>query len=224
MELILKTSWAGVTIKDYMNYKCILEDRNTTDFEKQLDILALLLSVDRKEMMSWPANQVTPLFDKMKFLTVKPYSKVEPYYDINGRKFELIMDVNKLTAGQFIDLSHYTKDQELVIDNLHLICSTLLLPIGKYKGKHNPKPDKYDSEKIGDISEFLYEHMPISEALGISNFFTFLFDLFTEITKLYLEAERTKQLSRASKMLKQSTMTLVQQATGSRKSGIGSLR
>jgi hypothetical protein len=223
MELTLKTSWDGITIKDYMNYKCILDDRNISDFEKQLEILALLLNVDRKEMNDWPANQVTPLFEKMKFLSQQPTAPIEPYYDINGRKFELIMDVTKITAGQFIDLSHYTKDSELIIDNIHLICATLLLPISPYKGKKIPKADKYDSSKIEEISEFLYQHMPIQEAIGISNFFTFLYNVFIEITKRYLEAEKLKQLSRASKMLSLSVLNQIKQS-GSQTNGAGSQR
>lgn len=222
MQLTIKTSWDAVTICDYMNYKNALDNPNTTDFEKKLDVLAILCHITREELMDLPASQIVPLFNKMEFLTKPPTAEVEPYYEIAGKKFKLIMDVTQLTAGQFIDLSHYTKDPAFIIDNLHAICAILLLPVKPYRGKKDIIPtEKYGETPIGEIAEFLYENMPIKEALGISNFFTCLYNLFMQITKRYLEQERTKLLNKASKMLSKNTMNQLSPETGSRKSGNG---
>lgn len=216
-----------ITIKDYMNYKCALENPNTTDFEKHIEILAMLCGLQRSDLMQLPARQITPLFNSMEFLKKQPTSEVKEFYEIAGKKYKLIMDVNKLTAGQFIDLSHYTKDPELIIDNLHLVCSVLMLPVIPYRGKKNVdivRTEKYLETPIDETSEFLYNNMPITEALGISNFFTFLFDVFIQITKHYLEQERTKQLNRASKMLSEAMTASLKPETGSTINGNGSRR
>jgi hypothetical protein len=203
MELTLKTSWEGVTIKEYMLYLGALHNPNTSDFEKQLDILAVMCGISREDLMPLPANQILPLFNRLTFLTIPPTADVRPYYDISGRKFKFCMDVKELTAGQFIDITNYTRDPDLILDNLNAICAVLLLPVKPYKGKRlEPPCEKYGETPLQEIADYLYEHMPIQEAMGISNFFGFLYSVFTEITRLYLEAEQTKQLNKASKMLK----------------------
>lgn len=208
MELTLKTSWSAVTIADYMNYKNALDNPNTNEFEKNLDVLAIILGVDRATLMPLPAGQILPLLDRMSFLITPPTSDPRSYYDIGGRKFKLVMNVKDLTAGQFIDLSHYTKDPELVLDNLHSICATLLIPVKPYKGKKSDIPvEKYGETPVNETAEFLYNNMSIEEAIGISSFFTLLYDLFTQITKRFLETEMRIQLSKASKMLKPETIT-----------------
>ena len=219
MQLTIITSWDGVTISAYLQYKMVLEDPNITDFEKNLRILSVLCNISRETLNDLPANQIIPLFNKMEFLKTPPTAEPEPYYDINGQKYALVMDVTKITAGQFIDLNHYTKDVNNLIYDIHLICATLLLPVKPYKGKKLPPVEKYGESSTEERAEFLYEHMPIKEALGISNFFTCLYNLFIEITKIYLEQTRTKQLNSALKML--SAKNLNQLKTGSMKNGNG---
>lgn len=204
--LTIRTSWNGITIKDYFAYLGALENPNTSDFEKQLDILAILCNIDRSELMQLPAREIIPLFEKMNFMAVPPKEDARSYYDINGRKFKLAMNVGEITAGQFIDLNNYTKDPEFIMDNLHTICAILLAPVIPYRGKSYPggvkeRTEKYNPSTLNERAEFLFEHMPIGSAIGISNFFTFLFDLFIEITKHYLEQTKTKQLNKVSKML-----------------------
>lgn len=187
-----------------MIYLGALENPNTSDFEKNLDILALLCSVDRSALMDLPANQIVPLFDKMEFLATPPKEEPRLFYEIGGKKFKLCMNVSELTAGQFIDLTNYTKDPEFIMDNLHSICAVLMLPVIPYRGKHRSeeiRTEKYDGKKLNERAEFLFDNMPIGEAIGISNFFTFLYDLFMQITKRYLDQTMKKKLKLASKML-----------------------
>lgn len=222
MNLQLTTSWAGITIEKYFNYKNALENPNTTDFEKNLDILAILCDIDRSDLMSLPANQIVPLFDKMEFLTEHPHSATREYYDIGGRKFKFCARVQDLTAGQFIDLSNYTKDPNLTLDYLHNICAVLLLPVKQYRGRKVTREyaEKYGETPHDELSEFLYKNMTIPEAIGISNFFTLLYELFTEITKRFLAQKMTKQLTLTSKMLSKAMTESLK--TGSTKNGNGS--
>jgi hypothetical protein len=207
IEITLKTSWETVSIKDYMAYTMILEDKNTSEFEKTLDILGLMCGMSRENLMPMPARDIMPLFSKLTFLSEKPKSDVKEFYDIGGIKYKLISDVRQMTAGQFIDLSHYTKDPNLIIDNLHLICATLMLPVKQYRGKKfmdKIETERYLETPIAVTSENLYENMPIQEAIGISNFFTCLYSLFTEIMRLYSKEMSQKRLKLALETLKQS--------------------
>jgi hypothetical protein len=226
IELRVRTSWKGLTIKDYFAYLEALENPNTSDFEKQLDILAILCQIKRADLMDLPANQIVPLFDKMEFMKVPPKEEVRNYYDINGRKFKLCMNVGEITAGQFIDLNNYTKDPEFIMDNLHMICAILMAPVIPYRGKSfqsKIRVEKYNPATLNERAEFLFEHMPIGEAVGISSFFTFLFSLFIEITKRYLEQMKTTQLNLASKTLSRKEINRLKSAQdGSKKNGIGS--
>jgi hypothetical protein len=222
MQLTIITSWDGVTISAYLQYKMVLEDPNISDFEKNLRILSILCGIDRETLNDLPANQIIPLFNKMEFLKIAPTANPEPYYEINGKRFALVMDVTKITAGQFIDLNHYTRDADSIIYDIHLICATLLLPVKEYRGKKIPPIEKYGESSTEERADFLYDHMPIKEALGISNFFMNLYSLFIEITKIYLEQTRMQQMNSASKIL--SAKNLNHLKTGSKKSGSGLLQ
>lgn len=231
VELTLRTSWKGLSIKDYLMYLGALDNPNTNDFEKQLDILAILCSTNRQALNDLPANQVIPLFNKLEFLKVAPKEDARSYYDISGKKFKLCMDVGQITAGQFIDLTNYTKDPDFIMDNLHTICAILLLPVIPYRGKAYPgsakeRIEKYSAETLNDRAEFLFDNMPIGEAIGISNFFTFLWNIFIEITKNYLERERMKTLNSVSTTLNEKPMmkSLKPARDGLKKNGIGSQR
>lgn len=223
-EVVLKirTSWKGLTIKDYFAYLGALENPNTSDFEKQLDILAILCGIDRSDLMNLPAREIVPLFEKMDFMKVPPKDDAQKFYDIAGRKFQLTMNVGEITAGQFIDLTNYTKDPEFIMDNLHTICAILLAPVIPYRGKSFPnkiRTEKYNPATLNERAEFLFENMPIGSAIGISNFFTFLFDLFIEITKHYLEQTKQNQLNIASKILRTKLSKPAQ--AGLKKNGTG---
>ncbi len=68
------------------------------------------------------------MFRQSDFIYKEPQGNIQDYYFIGGKRYKFIKNVNKLTAAQFIDLSTYTKTPEDIIENIHLICTTLLLP------------------------------------------------------------------------------------------------
>lgn len=204
MELILNQSWDLVSIEDYVNYTLILEDKKITDFRKQVEILALLAGKTYDDLKNIAASQIIPHFNALTFLLKRPTGDIKEFYEIGGKKYRLDMRIEKISAGQFIDLTHYTKDKNLTLDNLHLICATLLRPVRPFKGKKQLdkiEVEEYLETPLEETSENLFQNMPITEALGISNFFTLVLGLYFRSIRVSLKEQTLKIAQQALKIL-----------------------
>lgn len=231
MEITLKKSWQAVTVKEYLLYKDILDDPNISDFEKCVDVCVLFSDKSKDELLPLPVGSVRTMFDALDFLTEVPKVELKEFYSIGRTKYRLISNIKDLTAGQFIDLVHHTKDESKIIYNVAEICSIFLMPIIEYKGAKTTdkiKTEKYLETPAEETIENLIENMLITEALSISNFFIALSYLYTGSTKLYLEETSLQTKKQALKILRENTLTqketkkvksLVE--NGSTKNGVG---
>lgn len=128
MTLQIKNSWDEVTIAEFCEIQDIMNSLNYNELEKKIKVLAVLAGVKDDEFDSYLMTEIHEMFKNLEFLQYEPTADVRDYYVIGGKRYKLIKNVNELTAGQFIDLSNYTKDKSMIADNMHLIIATLLLP------------------------------------------------------------------------------------------------
>lgn len=215
------TSWEGVTLNKYFEIKETLDDRKLTDLDRDLRLVAILCNVPLEALSPIPVTNLKTLFNKLKFLQEEPKAEIKDLYEIDGKVYRLVKRVDDITAGQFIDLSNYTRDPNLVIDNIHLIVATLLLPtkllkVGhrlsnnlitfaqskpggrKYLRKrkinhHLPDMVPYDGTRAYELAEVILEGMPVTDAMGIAAFFYQLFAAFSQTILLYLGSEANQK-------------------------------
>lgn len=128
MRINLKTSWDQVTIEDYMKIYSIIGDENINEVEKEIMILAVLAGVNERDLNTFPLSEIKRLFSMIGFIHEQPKGDIQDYYFIGGKRYKLVKNPGDMTAGQFIDISTYTKDGDTMIENIHLIAATLLLP------------------------------------------------------------------------------------------------
>lgn len=128
MRINLKTSWEQVTIEDYMKIYSIIGDENINEVEKEIMILAVLAGVNEHQLNKFPLSEIKRLFSMIGFIHELPKGDIQDYYFIGGKRYKLVKNPGDMTAGQFIDINSYTKDADLMIENIHLIAATLLLP------------------------------------------------------------------------------------------------
>ncbi len=127
-NLIIKNSWEEVTIAEFFTIQDIISAKNVNDLEKKIKVLSVLAGVEDSAFDNISMPEIHLMFQNLEFLEAEPVGEIQDYYFIGGIRYKLIKQVNHITAGQFIDLSAYTKEKDLILDNLHLICATLLIP------------------------------------------------------------------------------------------------
>lgn len=105
-----------------------------------------------------PYTKIPEYISQLQFLSNKiPVEDVKKTYIINGHKYKMTHNVNKLTAGQYLDYMNYLKAPHIEYNKL---LSTLLIPEGH----------KYlDGYEIEEVHEDLM-HINVVDLNSISNF------------------------------------------------------
>lgn len=198
MELNIRKSWDLLNLGEYIEYLDILACTGTTVLTKHIEILALLCDVPSDKLRSLPAGEVISLFSALDFLKEEPKGNLKRAYDLDGRKYALCERIDKITTGQFIDLSEYCKDKDNLIRNSANVIATLILPIieeqpiitnGAQFKRKDPLTEEYLKTPREETVQAILNHMPVTEALSICSFFTYLWLTYTLGTRESSRAE-----------------------------------
>jgi hypothetical protein len=229
-KLVIKSSWNEVSIADFFILDAINKDRHLTLTEKNLKILSVISGKGENEFRHLRTEDIKTFLDKKAaFLKEEIAGDLKDYYSIAGRTYKLTRNLDNLAAGQFIDLMNYTKDPELIMDNLHLALTVFLIPCIDLKHKEAlfnslhkkltrfkrgqriaqkwrlkafvEKPENYLQTPASETSEIFFNHLSIADATTISVFFYQLGTLFALSTRDYLLGKLQNQLTSVSKTL-----------------------
>lgn len=203
----IKSSWNDITIKDFIQIQQI-KNSEIDEIDKEFEILSILTGKQISELEQLPILEWKQLKQNFNFLftEIPKTDKFPDTLNINGINYKVIKNIPELKAGQGIDLINYTKDNTKIIQNLHKICSVVLLPKNK-----RGIVEKYGQTSFDITQKNLYENMKIIDALSIGFFFITLYNCLLEITKDYLNQEIPKNLKLASKILKQKKIPLTKE-------------
>lgn len=108
-------------------------------------------------------------------------TKVERYYILNGKKYKVLLNLAKLKAAQFIDLQTIIQSGNKLED----VISIFLIPTKKslFRNKELNYGEGYD---ILELRQDILNHMTISDAFTLSDFFFSQSQRLLEVTKGYL--------------------------------------
>lgn len=141
-------------------------EKTEDDVSYGIKILSALSDYSEDELMDMPMDEFQSLMAKTSFLN-KPMQKLDWKHlgktiTINGKKYNIIKDARKMTAGQYIDYKSYMKDADKFIEMLPYILTVFIIPEGC---KYN---DGYDVE---DLAKELNDNLDLKTALSITDFF-----------------------------------------------------
>ena len=162
-------------------YRELMALEKEDDLTYGVKILSILSDIDEDELMDMPLEDFSGMMAKTKFLYRQvdklDYNHLNRNITINGKKYEIIKDAKKMTAGQYIDYNAYIKKDNFM-EMLPFILTTFIIPKGhKYC-------DDYDAE---DLARELDEHLDIRTALCISDFFLHQSHFSIKSSLLYLK-------------------------------------
>lgn len=123
------------------------------------------------------------------------HKPVAPIYRLNGKRLKVMMNLTKLNAAQFIDLQSIISNG----NKLNELLSIYLIPqkrtwFGWKTMKYN---DGYD---ILELREEIYEHMTISAAQSMADFFLNISTKLLSVTEMYLKKKLAKQKMKEMKV------------------------
>lgn len=156
-----------------------LQDMDYTgmsEIDIQVKIISILAEMDEDAVMDLPLPEYKELASATKFLSTPPKyeAKLPKKIVIDGREFNVISDIKKMTAGQYIDYQTYIG----LKDNKYLphILSCFVIPKG----------EKYGDSNTEEIIQLFTDKLNILSALSISAFFLHEWQSLTKATLLYL--------------------------------------
>lgn len=180
-------NYKDLTIEKYIElYE--LDINGMEEIDIQANIIAILNDMTVDEILELPIPQYKKLAQQTAFLTVQPQvkaRKINKIY-INGKEYNVLDKIEKMTTGQYIDYQSYLKMNDIKM--LPYILSTLIIPSGEKYG---------DSDTVEELKQ-----MKVEEALTISNFFMNKSLLLIKGTLRYLEY----MMKRKMKKVKEETM------------------
>jgi hypothetical protein len=183
------SKYSDLTIKQFLNCKLISE-MQTDPIDRNVRLLAEVSGKSVDEIESLP---LTELKAKLKYLAniedLGEVGKVRMKFKVKGKSFKVIWKTQELTSGQYIDVSHFTKEPDKIIYNIHNILAAISVPM-----KYGLIQQKYDGAKHKDIADLLYNHMTIAQAYPIMLFFCKYYEELDSNILTYLVEEGKKAL------------------------------
>jgi hypothetical protein len=172
-----------LTIKKFLNCKRISE-WEADPIDRNVRLLAEITGKEVDEVESMPITELKQELQKLGAIeTLVPEAKVKMKFKVKGKRFTCIWEQQYLTAAQYIDVCHFTKNQEDIIYNIHNILAAICVERTWYGKKL-----KYDGSKHKEIADLFYNHMTIEQAYPIMLFFCkFYEELETNIATYLLE-------------------------------------
>lgn len=166
MKLI--KGWKDLNVGTYQ--KILTNTFNPDDPDGIYAFAGLIYGLSKDEVMELPLAETQALIKSLEFLQNKPRPiMVKGEYDLGGRKYVLKAETGEITTAQYIDFNNTPKSA----DNMAELLAIFLIPKGKTYNKG------YDyREVVQDIED----HLSVSDALAISDFFTFSWRLLIRQT------------------------------------------
>jgi hypothetical protein len=159
--MVIPKNWSQVTVAKYQQaYKIIKSQDYDSDTEKLIDIALVFGDIKLSDFKLSVLNELRFIFDTSTINT-----KVIETIGFKGRYYRFNTDITKMTAGQYIDLSTYTTDDDTIINNLHTLLA-IIATERRWLFWHT----KYSAEAVSRRAE-VFKDLPMTVAYPITLFF-----------------------------------------------------
>lgn len=209
-------TYKDINIKKYLELKKVLDDTDDL-YRVQSQLIAIVNDMTEEEVLNLPLTEYTKKVHTIDFLTEVPKisNRTPKKLNLNGRKYEVITDVRKLSAGQYIDFQTLMQSEN-VDDYLPNLLACFIMPEGENYGDYD----------VIAVCDEIAEYLDIETAFSLMRFFQSASSLLISNTLSYL-VKRMKKLLRETKDAQmkekiQEAITQMKELQGLFKNGIGS--
>ena len=192
MEIKLPISWEAVTLKQFAALQSKLQQEDTDAIERYIDIISILSNEKPSLIMKMPIDDLKKAIEYISFINELPKeTRIKNIIEINGQTYRGIIDVTKLTAGQYIDIKTFCKNSNLIFENLANIMAVIYIEEGQ----------EYEGTKHANRARIFQEKLNIADVYGFALFFSNLLnDLTLDILDFTIREQQNliNQMSPAS--------------------------
>ena len=165
--------WTDVTLKQLQEISTA--EKMLEGLELSLKKVSIITGIEQTTLEHLTLQDFNKTIEGMEFLNELPNGDPFKEVTILGTEYELVHDVAKWEAGQFIDLSKLVEKPDEIVSNLHIILALFYIPKG----------EKYNSDTTMERAEYFQEHFRVEAAWRAANFFYMLWMGFSEIILHY---------------------------------------
>lgn len=198
-----------ISIKKYIELKAIIEAKHFEDeVDREVALLSCLTGKDEQFFLNLNLFDWRKQREQLEILNLENIEgKAAKYITANGNIYAPVYDFSKLTAGQLVDITHFLKEPEKLIQNLPLILASFCLPTKKTLFKR--KTLNYLSVPHSKVAEDM-ESASIFEAYSIAVFFYLVLNKFLQNTAGYLTTKTIQsKTAKGAKLTTEETKALL---------------
>jgi hypothetical protein len=157
----IQFDWNQISISKYYEIKDIVEDKDTDDISKNVQLVALMLDKDEQEVWDMELTEVGEYIKALSFLDKFEIPK-NPAMNITlpGYKIRVMKDITKINMAQYVDYQNFMRMP--LRESMDKILSIFLIPEGK---TYNTDYD------IIDLQKTIRENLSFRVAEGLLGFF-----------------------------------------------------
>lgn len=182
-------NYGDITIKTFLKCK-LIADLETDPMVRNMKLLAELTDRTMDEVESLPINELLKQLSGISDLGVlKEDAKVNMKYKMKGKTNIIIWRQQDLTGEQYIDATHFCKDSNKLVENIHNVIASLSVELD-WLGRRK----RYSGETHKERAEWILNNMKISQAYPILVFFCEYSKILVDNTLTFLGEEMMKRL------------------------------
>lgn len=179
MKINIPTTLNEITLKQYLSFKAAVSKNQEEDFLK-LALVTIFCNVSLEDAVKISVKDFNDIALQVS-QTLQQEPKFTQRFKLGGKEFGFIPNLDKITAGEYIDLDKYLKEEETYSRAM----AVLFRPIdNSFKDLYNIEP-YISSEKY----RLELEEMPLDVALGSIVFFYSLSNELLKATKTYFQQQ-----------------------------------
>lgn len=157
----IQFDWNQISISKYYEIKDIVEDKDTDDISKNVQLVALMLDKDEQDIWDMELTEVGEYIKALSFLDKFEIPK-NPAMNITlpGYQITVMKDITKINMAQYVDYQNFMRMP--LRESMDKILSIFLIPEGK---TYNTDYD------IIDLQKTIRENLSFRVAEGLLGFF-----------------------------------------------------
>lgn len=212
MKIVIPTSWADVTVRQYIEL-CKVPELGFSEEDAILKELEILTGISDEVYYDMNYSDLKIAISKIAFTRQQPETKGVPLQvKLKGYKYAVNLNTKDLSQGEYIDLQNYIKEGANI--NLHKIIAIYLKPVSYFglrkkcyrKNKEGQHIQTIESRRATEV--LILDHLTMDKAFQLSAFFLRLYKRLTEVTQHYLEVETLKmQIAITKELQKEASLT-----------------
>jgi hypothetical protein len=186
--------WNKVSVGQYQQIDIILRS-DLLPLDKELHIYSILFGRPVEWFEELPLSELVKYRQRTEFLKELPKDILTARVKVAQRRYQLTLNIESLTGGDFIDLTTYTKNKDEIIENMHKLLAIFMKPVKPwyYFGKMNVPLKEREADA---------KRMVMSDAYPLTLFFCKVLNNLPTAMQDYLKKELDKLIKMVRKELK----------------------